>query len=81
MEMPADQCKWCKAAIFWASTEKTGRAMPIDLEPVANGNLVVSLSTTSHFVARYLKKNEATTDRRYVSHFATCPAAAKFRKG
>lgn len=42
--MPGEQtatCRSCKAAVVWTVTEKSGRPMPVDAEPVENGNLLL----------------------------------------
>lgn len=49
--------------------------MPLDQEPCADGNIAVEGD-----VARVLKKGEEYDGPRYKSHFATCPAAAAFRR-
>lgn len=88
-------CASCKAPITWTLTEN-GKRMPIDAEPVAEGNIEIVGETRRHLadggtettpVIRVLKKGEGDTlpglsaPSRYVSHFATCPDAGKFRKG
>lgn len=65
---------------MWAETEK-GRRIPIDPEPVSDGNIV--LHHRSNFqpplaLVRFSVPTKAET--RYKSHFATCPNAAKHRK-
>jgi len=68
-------CKSCTAPIDWVQTVD-GNWIPIDVEPSATGNLVV---INGH-------SQLATDDDRrlrrplYVSHFATCPQAAKWRR-
>lgn len=68
----------------------TGKAMPVDSEPVkvayGEGNDTFIMKDG---VTIFGKKLEDMEYRRgdemvleaYVSHFATCPAAGKFRKG
>lgn len=68
------KCRSCGAEIVWAKTE-TGKSIPIDAEPVNEGNI-------------HLKDGVAYVDKscmglpgpHYKSHFATCPHAAKHRK-
>lgn len=71
-------CRSCDAAIFWAVTER-GRRIPIDVEPVANGNITLS-DFSDGLRATYLRKDETTRHDRYVSHFATCPDAKTHRR-
>lgn len=67
----------CGKLIPFAMTEKEA-AMPIDPEPVPNGNLVFTGARS----VRVLKKGEVVPEgtARYVSHFGTCPRAKNFRR-
>lgn len=67
------RCTSCGAAIMWCTT-LNGKAMPVDLAPVEDGNLVVA-----RMVARPATIFDPPGDR-YVSHFATCPTASEHRK-
>jgi hypothetical protein len=69
-------CRSCKAPIVWARHEFTRRAMPLDAEPVENGNVVLEGN-----VARVVGPNVPVSGPRYVSHFATCPNAGEHRRG
>lgn len=75
-----NSCSSCHAPIIWAKTQK-GKPMPLDAEPSEKGNIVLTDG-----VAVYLTKEAlahvppAPGERRYVSHFATCVDAAKFRR-
>ncbi len=68
--MMADTCFSCRAPVVWSRTEK-GRAMPLDVDKVSNGNV--------HLAAGVAKYVPAGTGQ-YVSHFVTCPQATKWRK-
>lgn len=68
------QCKSCGAPIIWCVTDG-GKSMPVDASPVPRGNLVLDLTTDPPAVA--VLSGYATG---YVSHFATCPHAAKHRE-
>lgn len=75
-----DKCKACSAPIIWAVTN-TGKAIPIDAQPVANGNVVLFDGPGSGKVlALFGKKAQAGATELYASHFATCPASEHFRK-
>jgi len=75
------ECRSCDAPIVWARTQ-ADKSMPIDAEPVADGNIVF----TGHYTAqgvqfvRYLKKGEEPSGDRYVSHFATCKDSSSWRR-
>lgn len=69
-------CNSCNAPITWATSAKTGRPMPIDLSPVADGNLVVIKGVASPATDEDRKLHRDT----FKSHFATCPDAPTWRK-
>lgn len=86
-------CKSCSARILWAQLldEKGERqrkpdgrfkAIPVDFDPVPNGNVILLHRTGQGIVCIVLRKGEipAAGVRLRVSHFATCPAAAKHRR-
>jgi hypothetical protein len=72
--------KECGADIYWVITSDK-KKMPINAKPDPVGGWVVTLSAKDgelyaevHVPARHYDR------RRYTSHFATCPDAAKWRK-
>jgi hypothetical protein len=75
MIAPLGTCRACPAKILWAKTER-GKPIPLDPDPVPDGNIVVTDAGIAHF----LKSTEMATGPRYVSHFSTCPKSAHFRK-
>ena len=64
--MKPGHCEKCRAAIFFAPTDKGGNA-PLDAVPVTTMQV-------DH------ARRCVVSRRGYVSHFATCPNAAEFRK-
>lgn len=80
-------CRSCGAEVRWAHTAN-GRAMPLDAEPVPDGNVVYTGRDVRNDrgVARPEVRVEAQPPMfddgqpRYVSHFATCPNADQWRK-
>lgn len=74
-------CKSCSGAIEWAILP-TGKLMPLDAQPVADGNIAARRDDRGDLVARVLKVGEQPADgeRRGTSHFATCPNAAAHRR-
>lgn len=73
-------CKSCGAKMMWAVTEN-GKRIPLDLDPVSNGNMIlVHGPDRSVVTAHYLKKDEETTEDRYTSHFASCPQSKLWSK-
>lgn len=75
-------CRSCKAAIVWAETVN-GKSMPVNAEPVDNGNLVLTpaMDPRDPPQVRTLGRDEHAPMPRYTSHFATCPQAIAFRHG
>jgi len=89
------RCRCCDAEIIWATTEK-GKPIPVDSEPVADGN--IRLEERRHAVygrgplvreeivltAVYTHPGEGSpfhgTSPLYVSHFATCQHSGEWRK-
>jgi hypothetical protein len=62
------QCKSCSAHVLWVVTE-SGARMPLDAEP--ERRFVVDSGTNPM---------RARVRNTYVSHFATCPNAERWRK-
>lgn len=75
-------CRSCGAPIRWAVSDGSGKKVPLDPEPVVDGNIVVVDRPGHTLVVRFLKKDRPLTrdGLRYVSHFATCPNSARHRK-
>lgn len=71
--MTPDRCRTCKAPVRWVTTT-SGRPMPIDPEPRADGNIMLD----DHDVAHVVGANDPRGA--WVSHFATCPDAATHRR-
>jgi hypothetical protein len=66
-------CRSCNAEIEFVKSATTGKFVPLDLKPTADGNLFVN----NGFVHAF--DNEPSRVRR-TSHFATCPQASSWRK-
>lgn len=73
------RCKSCRAPIVWATTER-GRAIPVDAEPHADGNLVLVPVDRGVYLARAYQPLFDGKAKRHRSHFATCPNAPEHRK-
>lgn len=75
-------CRSCGAAIVWAKTTN-GKAMPVDLMPTDDGNIVLldDGNERGEQTALVVKSGEEHPSvERHKSHFATCPKAASHRK-
>lgn len=74
-------CKSCGEPVLWMATSTGGR-MPVDAEPVADGNCRLDLE---HGVVEVLGRKaiaeaRANKERLHKSHFATCSSGARHRK-
>jgi hypothetical protein len=81
-------CRSCGAEIVWAVTTE-GRRMPVDAQPVDGGNLLLTPADhrrpagepTATVVGKRAQPTLFGDDGpRYVSHFVTCPDAARHRR-
>lgn len=84
-ESNRSQCRSCAAPILWTVTQKSGKKMPVDLDPVEGGNfLLVDDEDEGHILAVHKSReadySESSDGFRYESHYATCPQAAGWRK-
>jgi hypothetical protein len=87
------RCSSCGAHIWWGRTVNHKR-MPLDAQPVEDGNVVVDQDVNTLIAlaedqpagapvpaVRVLKKGEVPGDvPRYTSHFATCANADRHRR-
>lgn len=71
------RCSTCGAPVLWAKTSK-GKPIPLDLEPRVDGNIVLERGVA--LVLGPLERLQRGAETRYVSHFATCVDADKFRR-
>lgn len=75
----------CGALIRWVTLN--GKPHPIDPKPVENGNLLLvnretvdpGFSEPAELVMIAKAQRETHKGRLYISHFATCPVAERFR--
>lgn len=64
-------CRSCAAPVLYMTNRKTGKKIPINVEPKAGGGIV--LLDERRFDVR---SGEGT----HQSHFATCPRASEWRQ-
>ncbi len=73
-------CRSCGAEIKW-TVMLGGKKNPVDIDPVPNGNLILFENNgLSEVIAVSFDPEKHAGKPRYVSHFATCPTANKWRK-
>lgn len=81
--MPA--CKSCRAPILWVVAAASGKRMPVDAEPTAEGAVLVLNPPDAAPVGHVLSGDaldmarEGCPERVHRSHFATCPNADTHR--
>jgi hypothetical protein len=77
--MRVAKCQKCAAEIVWVEHHKTHRLAPIDSQPSADGNILVT-GDLYELVPR--DEREKVLRRGFVlrkNHFATCPDAQDFK--
>jgi hypothetical protein len=70
-------CAACGAQIIWRETP-AGKTMPVDANPAPEGNVLIEGSKC--LVLGPLEVQARESGDLHLSHFATCPQAARFRK-
>lgn len=84
--LTAGRCRadTCRAAIVFVKTEASGgtKSMPLDVEPDAeHGNVVLGDNGRAVVYANAeAVPADVPANRRFLSHFATCPARAEHRR-
>lgn len=82
--IPADgNCRSCQAPIIWAVSAKTGRPMPIDVEPTAGANveLVAHAVRPDEWLAKVIspRLTFGRGDLR-MAHHASCPQGKAWKR-
>jgi hypothetical protein len=73
-------CRSCRAPVTWVLTVN-GRKMPLDPKPTDDGNVAVRRDERGDMRGHVLREGEEPKagERRFTSHFATCPNAGQHR--
>lgn len=76
------ECRSCGEPIIWAKVWITGTPIPIDPDPVPNGNIVMRSRRPYVEVAstNQIKDAKKAGLDLYVSHFVTCKDGDKWRR-
>lgn len=77
MALREARCRSCEAPIWWLENVKTGKKAPIDTDPDAKGNIIVSEEDEQYRIAN---ESDGRLEPRYTNHFQTCPSASEWRK-
>ena len=75
-------CRSCGAQVRWCITDVNRKRMPVDPEPVADGNVwIMRMEQGTPIIGVALQGSgvPASEALRYVSHFVTCPDSASWR--
>jgi hypothetical protein len=72
------RCGSCAEPVFWVSTDD-GNRMPIDVEPVVTGNLLLAAAEVPPRVSVVSRTGRLPGVKLYVSHFKTCRFANDHR--
>ena len=75
-------CRSRHAPIVWIAMEGSGKANPIDPEPVENGNIELFTGEDGRPMGRVVTdaSDRLFTPPLHLSHWATCPDADEWRK-
>lgn len=75
-------CDDCGKEILFLAHIETGKPNPIEAVPSKNGNLVIDRENGKYRFATRNEKDIAKIygKKLYISHFANCVSAEKFRK-
>ncbi len=76
------ECRSCGATVLWAKVHITETPIPLDPDPVKDGNVVLLPKRPYVEVASTKQIAQAKKDGTllYVSHFVTCPDQDKWKR-
>lgn len=66
------QCELCGAPMRWVRTAANGKPMPLDPEPVEDGNVFME-NGEAHVLVDGQLSLDGVERAMFKSHFATCP--------
>lgn len=75
-------CRSCDAPIIWAATSR-GKAMPVDVEPTAGGNVELTPHAVrpDELVAKVIPPHLAFGRQNlHMPHHATCPHGKEWKR-
>lgn len=77
------RCRSCQAEVVWAIMESSGKRHPFDADSTTGRWMLYMKDDTlyaSHLTASDVDGMDGS-HKLYVSHYATCPDAERWRKG
>jgi hypothetical protein len=72
-------CSTCRAPVFDLKHSRTGKLAPIDAEPSADGNILISREHGTYVIVSAKDRPEVKLPM-HKNHWATCRDAAQWRK-
>jgi hypothetical protein len=80
MSAPRDRCRSCGAEIVWCASRPGHHRIPVDPAPAADGVYLRTGPATVRVLGRAAREEAcAAGTPLYLSHFATCPDAGRWR--
>lgn len=81
-------CEGCGKSVIWYKNDKTGKAAPVNPEPVPDGNVTLVDDGQYHVMTKAERQaadepsmfDDGHALRRFVLHFATCTKPEAFRR-
>lgn len=81
MKWQQQRCRSCNAPVVWARTQFNGTPMPIDWDPVDDGNILIN-ENDGRLIALVLPPGDEriASETTYTTHFMTCPDGDQWRR-
>lgn len=79
MDIRTSPCRSCQSPMIWGTNVATGKSIPLDANPEAQGKTRYRIVKSSYPI-QIEKVTEPTEEPTYVSHFETCPNAKQHSK-
>ena len=73
--MKARPCRYCEVEIFWATAEKSGKAVPLEVKPIK-----IWVRSQEHGERVDPVEPKVVQRQGFRNHFETCPGADQARK-
>lgn len=75
-------CEACGTPIWFLRNNTTGKINPIEIRPHPDGNIAINLAERLYRIAtpEQIASAKLKGQKRYISHFVTCPESKKFRR-
>lgn len=78
--MQSGRCKTCRQPLLWITFSGSGKRMPLDPEPTADGNVYQNPDGHWSVVTKADQPRRHLLGALYKPHFQSCPQAAQHRQ-